>query len=90
MVRVPSLTQCLNRWFNHGYRISPRSNDRVIPQAERQLVITCLACLNTSAEILKSRNRPITSETLFRAAHQLENWAWRGLREESPTEQEEE
>jgi hypothetical protein len=51
-------------------------------EVERQVVITRLACLNTATEVLKSHARPITSETLFEVARELEDWVWRGLKEE--------
>jgi hypothetical protein len=50
-------------------------------EIERQVVITRLACLNTATEVLKTHSKPITSETLFRVAAQLEEWAWEGLKE---------
>lgn len=51
-------------------------------EVERQVVITRLACLNTATEVLKSHAKPIMSETLFKTARELEDWVWRGLKEE--------
>ena len=51
-------------------------------EVERQVVITRLACLNTATEVLKSHTKPITSKGLFKVAKELEDWVWRGLKEE--------
>lgn len=52
-------------------------------EAERQVVITRLACLNTATEILKSLVKPITSKNVFKIAEELESWVWRSSREEN-------
>jgi hypothetical protein len=49
---------------------------------ERQVIVTRLACLNTATEILKSHTKPITSQSLFKVAKELEGWVWRGVTEE--------
>lgn len=51
-------------------------------EIERQVVITRLACLNTATEVLKSHTKPIPSKSLFKVAKELEDWVWRGLKEE--------
>jgi len=45
---------------------------------DRQATITRLAVLNTATEILKTHNKPITVESLFKVACQLEKWALGG------------
>jgi len=49
---------------------------------DRQVIVTRLACLNTATEVLKSHTKPITSKSLFKVAKELEDWVWRGVREE--------
>jgi hypothetical protein len=45
----------------------------------RQATITTrLAVLDTATEILKTHNKPITAESLFKVASQLEKWALGG------------
>jgi len=54
--------------------------DRQKREADRQVVITRLAVLNTATEILKTRSKPITSEELFKISEMLEEWVWEGLK----------
>lgn len=44
------------------------------PADERQKNIAKLAVLNTAVEILKTHNKPITSENLFKVASELLDW----------------